>query len=249
MVDDAVLREILELKKDLGSYNDRLIELRYQDFKSAFTDQMRQIVSEEGLRSFDLGLQTMDSKSDCASRTDCMKLLSSVIESSIQALNQDDLGKAMAILEDAERTVVCKIEKCPDKACSTAAGESIRKAKAVLMVYRRLTGEMSSRKTVIALAASPSGEVTPEQVEDALSPLANARRIEILRLLSAGDRSLSDISKELKLKTGHLLFHIKALKEAGLVSQDRRTKQYRLTGKGAAALRSSYEMATEIARH
>jgi predicted transcriptional regulator len=65
-------------------------------------------------------------------------------------------------------------------------------------------------------------------------------------MLAEEDHSLSEISKSLDLKTGHLLFHIRALKENDYISTDRKSKLYALTDRGRTVMRCLDDMIGKI---
>ncbi len=56
MTEKELMSELRSLRSDLGEYNDRLVQLRLEDFKSAFVAQMRDILAEEGRRTIGSGL-------------------------------------------------------------------------------------------------------------------------------------------------------------------------------------------------
>ncbi len=72
-----------------------------------------------------------------------------------------------------------------------------------------------------------------EDLEGILSCLSNATRTKIMRMLTARKRMrLREISKELAMEDHtKVLFHIRIMKQAGLVEQDKE-KNYSLTGEG-----------------
>ena len=80
--------------------------------------------------------------------------------------------------------------------------------------------------------------IKKSDVEHALSALSNPLRRTILQLLYSGtNMRLKEITKELNMPYEHtkVVFHLKALKEAGLINQDKE-KSYALTKEGEKAL-------------
>jgi predicted transcriptional regulator len=73
-------------------------------------------------------------------------------------------------------------------------------------------------------------------MEQAIAPLSNSWRLRILMMLRGAEHNMSEISKELDMRTGHLQFHIRKLKEAGYIALDRKRRSYYLTPKGQKAL-------------
>jgi len=60
--------------------------------------------------------------------------------------------------------------------------------------------------------------------------------LQILEDLSLRDRSFTDLSRELDMRTGHLQFHLRPLLDEGYVSKLRNRGDYSLTPRGRAAL-------------
>jgi DNA-binding transcriptional ArsR family regulator len=69
-------------------------------------------------------------------------------------------------------------------------------------------------------------------VENLLEPLANPVRLKILLSLYGGKKNFSKLSGEMALKGGHLIFHLKKLLDAKLVTQEDNKGDYIITAKG-----------------
>jgi DNA-binding transcriptional ArsR family regulator len=76
----------------------------------------------------------------------------------------------------------------------------------------------------------------PEAAERLLAPLSNARRIQVMLILSREKSSLAELCKELDLQKGHLQFHLKALLDVEYIQFDRKSRLYSLTSQGTIAL-------------
>lgn len=238
MTDGDILREIQDIKRDMGSFGDRLVRLKYLDLKNVFVEEMRLAMVEEGRRSFGHGLDIIDGTSDCPIKQRCTEQLSMAVETSIQAFEKGDLADAAAMLERTEGLLCGEESPCQSDACSRQAADTVRKVRTILAVYTRLSEDLrvreAERTSFLTVPRVP--EWSAEDAEKALGPLSNAWRIRVLRLLRDGGRSLSELGKELDMKTGHLAFHMKTLTEAGYVAADRRSRLYSLTSKGRTAL-------------
>ena len=238
MTDSDILREIQDIKRGMGSFGDRLVRLRYLDLKNVFVEEMRQAMVEEGRRSFDQGMDVIGGTSDCPLKQQCTEQLSGAVESSISTFEKGDLPGAMDMLERARGLLCGEGSPCQNDACSRQAADTIRRVQTILSIYSRLSEDLSVREAeaLPSLSAPKAPEGEAEDAEKVLAPLSNAWRIRTLRLLREGARGLSDLGKEMSMKTGHLNFHIKTLVEAGYVTTDRRSRLYSLTTKGRVAL-------------
>lgn len=244
MITDEVLTEIQDLKRQMGSFNDRMIKLRYDDFKGVFIEQMHQVIKDEGRRSFEDGLLVMNEGSDCQLKQQCMKTLEDVVERSIEAFDKDDYLSALEMLTKT-RSLICNDgSPCLDDNCSRVASESLEKIRSIMLLYIKVANgiDVGGKGLVSESTAIKVKEITPEDTERMLSPLSNALRIRVLRMLAEEDHSLSEISKELDIKTGHLLFHIRALKVNDFILSDRKSKRYALTGRGRTVMRCLDDM-------
>jgi DNA-binding transcriptional ArsR family regulator len=151
-------------------------------------------------------------------------------------VERDDVEGAIALMDTLESLVCGEGSPCLDQDCSATAAESIGRVKAILGAYRGLRDRLGSEPEGPAKGEGPAEAPRPEDMEAALAPLSNAWRLKILVMLSGSERSLSGISRALGMRTGHLQFHIRKLRDAGYISLDRKRRTYSLTAKGQRAL-------------
>jgi DNA-binding transcriptional ArsR family regulator len=84
----------------------------------------------------------------------------------------------------------------------------------------------------------PKAPLSPEMAERLLTPLSNARRVQVMLILSRESSSLAELSRELDLKKGHLQFHLKALLEVDYIIFDRKSRLYSITPRGTFVMES-----------
>ncbi len=242
------MSELRSLRSDIGEYNDRMIHLRLEDFKSAFVAQMRDILAEEGRRTIGSGLSQAGKDSGCNLKTACHEEIRSKIEEAIEMLKREDQKGALGLLNRIETTICSDPSPCLDSDCSDKALETIHEVKALLSAYFTLRpkllegGESVAHANNVALEAGPSSQ----DVERAIAPLSNSWRITILRMLGQNEHTMSEIGRALNMKTGHLQFHMRALKEAGYIASDRRRKTYSITERGERAMRGLAELMASL---
>lgn len=73
-------------------------------------------------------------------------------------------------------------------------------------------------------------------VEGFLKPLANEKRMEILKATSTGGRTFSELSEITGVRGGNLQFHLDKLEKSGLVVQGRKGGEYTANERGCAVL-------------
>lgn len=233
MTDELLITELRSLRSELMGYNDRVVRLRMDDFKRMFVEQMRGILADEGRKALGPQLSSVQQAAACSMKQACQRQLGEMMEGVIAKLEREDQQGAMELLEGAEGLICGESTPCMDDGCSLRAAEAIRDVKALLSVYFTLRPRLLSvDRGEGGSAPERATRRDPESVERAIAPLSNARRVTILRLLQDQDRTLSELCKALEMKTGHLQFHIRALREAGYISSDKRRHIYSITEKG-----------------
>ena len=89
-----------------------------------------------------------------------------------------------------------------------------------------------------SVKAQASGELTSDQARQLLKALADPLRLQVMEALSGGERCVCDLTGDLGLAQSKLSFHLKVLKEAGLLAdrQEGRWIYYRLKAEPLAQL-------------
>jgi DNA-binding HxlR family transcriptional regulator len=245
MTSQDVISEIRSLKSDLNTFSDHMVQLRYEDLKGAFLEQMRMAVGEEGKRAFQDDVTNLQGSSGCDLKTECLKKLGAAVDIAARSFMRDDIQGAKDVLDEVEGLIKGDCSPCQDGGCSQAAAETLRRVRAILQVYEGLA-ERLGHGSVEGIGAVGAETPSAEGMESILDPLANAWRIKILMALRRGNHSLSELARAVELKTGHLQFHLRALVRAGFVILDRRKHRYSLTDRGALALGCAEDLVSKV---
>ena len=90
-----------------------------------------------------------------------------------------------------------------------------------------------------AAPASPAEPLAPDQAQQLLRALAEPIRLQVVQALQHGERCVCDLTGDLNLAQSKLSFHLKVLKEAGLIRarQEGRWIYYRLEPSALLLLR------------
>jgi DNA-binding HxlR family transcriptional regulator len=248
MTEKELMSELRSLRSDIGEYSDRLVQLRLEDFKSAFAAQMRDLLAEEGRRTIGSGLSQAGQSSDCALKAACHQEIISKIEGAIEMVKREDQSGAMGLLDGIETTICGDSSPCLDGGCSAKALETIHDVKALLSAYFALRPKLfeGGNEIVHVKGKVQDVEFSSEDAEKAIAPLSNSWRVTILRMLSHNERTMSEIGKALNMKTGHLQFHMRTLKDAGYIASDRRRRTYSITEKGEKAMKGLTELMASL---
>ncbi len=120
--------------------------------------------------------------------------------------------------------------------------------KALLSAYFTLRPKLlqGSNEAVQIKGKEQDAAFSPEEVERVIAPLSNSWRLTILRILRQHECTMSEIGKALNMKTGHLQFHMRALKDAGYITSERRRRTYSITEKGEKAMRGLAELMASL---
>ncbi|MCX5944086.1 MAG: metalloregulator ArsR/SmtB family transcription factor [Cyanobacteria bacterium] len=88
------------------------------------------------------------------------------------------------------------------------------------------------------MSVSAASQIDSHQAHALLKALADPPRLQVIESLAAGERCVCDLAGELDLGQTKLSFHLKVLKQAGLLTdrQDGRWIYYRLQGEALEAL-------------
>lgn len=240
------MSELRSLRSDIDHLNDRVVRLRLQDFKDVFVEQVRLALGQEGRRTFESDIERMRGRSECELKPICMVKLQGAMDEVMSRLDKGDVEGASRVLEATEEQLRGDAPPCLDDSCSSSAMETVQKAKLVLAIYMGLKERLQASVGEASRLGEGGEEETAEGIEAALSPLSSSWRLRILRMLRQDDRSLSEMSKALGMRTGHMQFHIKSLREAGYIVSDRRTRTYSITEKGARALNGAERLVAEL---
>ncbi len=247
MAQDAVLRELRSLREDIGQMGGRLVSMRYDDFREAFVDELALAAEEEGVRSLDDHLSSVQGAADCRMRAECAMKMREGVDLLAEDLRRDDVAAARSVLALLENSLCGEGSVCQDGACSSAGVEMVRQVRTVLDLYERVRARLQEEgagEVTVQTGARPS----PEGMEQALAPLASARRLQALRLLAAEDLSLSELARRLGIRTGHLQYHIRVLREADLITTVNGRRLYAISPRGRAALVLAESMTSSLAK-
>ncbi|HVO77357.1 MAG TPA: hypothetical protein VMS79_00645, partial [Methanomassiliicoccales archaeon] len=194
MAQSSVLREIRSLREDIGQMKGHLVSMRYEDFRQAFVDELALAAGQEGVRSLD-DLSGIQGATDCKARSACTSKIRESVVRLADDLRQDDTDAARRRLSELEGVLCGDASPCQDSACNAAAIQTLNRVRTVLDVYERVRTRLHEDDGGGASRERPTESA--EEIERALAPLANARRLEALRWLAAEDLSLSDLARKL----------------------------------------------------
>ncbi|HXZ23306.1 MAG TPA: winged helix-turn-helix domain-containing protein [Methanomassiliicoccales archaeon] len=246
--EDALMQKLDDLRRSMEEFNASLNRVRYDDYKKALYGQMRELFGENSSFLIDDSRRRIVESSACVNKTECMKNLDEVRDETLAAFQREDVGGAGIVLEDSEAHYSGRQSPCRDRSCSKATIEMLHELKALISVSDNLMFRNYIRPETNFARLSSQGrffadhrrtyspELPAKETADLIAPLSNHYRVEILKMLAKEEMSFTNISRALSLKTGHLQFHLKQLREAEYIRGNRKRRSYSITAKGLAAL-------------
>ncbi|MFA5312021.1 MAG: winged helix-turn-helix domain-containing protein [Methanomassiliicoccales archaeon] len=228
------MREVQQLRAGMITFNEKMANMRYDDFRQKFNSQMKEMLIREARSLFEEKFGFIEGSSTCKTRPKCLAAIRHIVDRSLDSIN-DDFQRSIDMLNQAEATFISNCLHCEDSACNHTVSQSLSRVIAVMAVYENLAKEMNESSKGYE---QKDGSVTlsPDKMELMLYPLSSAMRLRIMLILMQGNRTLGELAENLKIKTGHLMFHVRALKDCGYIASDTRSRFYTLTERGRTAI-------------
>lgn len=208
-----------------------VVRLRQDDYRSVFGEQIRTILFEKIERHF-----TNESKIDIDESDDGDRLkdrLADLIARVVDSYQRDGTEEASLLLYGLGGSLDRSSMTAPER---TFVSELLEQIRDYFVTSNNLSRQVDDPPRRNTLLTGRKSSISPELVETTLSPLASAKRIDLLLRLSGESESLAGLSKGMGLQKGHLQFHLKILLNAALIQYDKKSRLYSLTSQGAVAI-------------
>ncbi len=235
MQDDEVRDQLEGLRNEVRALSNAFIDLRQEDVRRVFGDQIRPILVERIEKL--VSKRRKNEPREAGDQVEYKARLISLVDDAISIYGQSGKEKATRFLDDYES----------DWSNQRSSGNPPDSTSFVLVIIKELRGYFETSEGILH-RSEPSGrligprvsikkaELSPIEVENTLGPLSNSWRIKVLMMLSKDTESLAGLSRALGLKKGHLQFHLRSLLDSGYIQYHRKSHLYSITAKGAIAL-------------
>ncbi len=227
MQGDDIREQIEALRQEVRGLSTSILNLRQDDMRKVFGDQIRPVLMERIERHYrtDDGVSTDDGGTS-------KETLSDLVDRTISIFQGEGRRKALSFLSDHESANDLSGED-PGKVFE---GQLVTQLKEYLLmsdhVFNQQVPEVPSHSSNNAF----DQRLSPEDAERLMAPLSNSRRVRVMLILSREANSLAELSKELDLKKGHLQFHLKALMDVDYIRFDRKSRLYSISSRGTRVL-------------
>jgi DNA-binding transcriptional ArsR family regulator len=225
MSNDDLREQIDALRLEVRKLNDSFVSLRDEDIRKVMVQQARPVLVER----IDRVLGWSNSVDDRA----CRDALVRWTDEAFEALERGGRAGGLRFLEGRRARSV--IGQCDRPEVGGLADDLEAQMRSYLDTYSAVLRFPGARERPRADETS-IGRLSPDRVEEMLSPLSSRVRITIMQHLSAEDDGLASMSRALGLQKGHLQFHLRSLLDGGYIDYDRKSRLYSLSGRGKRAL-------------
>lgn len=178
--------------------------------------------------------------SPCDCRPSCKALFTDVLQRSSSMVGE--------LVVEERRITALRLEleqarvKAPYKKCSICFEEVLN----IFNGHVRMVRGQNSYVTEQNLRALIQRMNEESLARNLLDPVANPQRLEMMKCMADEPQNYSSLSSTTGLKGGNLLFHLRKLSAAGMISQDSERGYYQLTDKGSKVLRYLIMMSLEL---
>ncbi len=194
MDNETILSKLNEIRTSMESFKETLDPIRYEDFKTAFCEQVQNIFGEHSRTLFDSGIETMNEYSSCVNKRECIEALDLTRNEVIAAFQRDDMYSGMVALEDAEGRLTLIVLYVRTRDVPRYTLDTLHQIQALLSIADNLKvrnyiqpetsfTRLSSNGRIFGKKTQERKEPTSTEVADMVSTLANPLRLEILKML------------------------------------------------------------------
>jgi DNA-binding transcriptional ArsR family regulator len=243
MRNDEIQEQLNSLRMEVRALGDSLTSLRQDELRRIFGEQVRSALLEKIDRRFS------EPELNTANALELRAALIGLVNDVIKAFEEEGKERALSVLGnlnlDGVRSSSSNAEPDAVARCRTEIVQQVRSyldtADVVLSPTRSTV--RSSIQGGSQTADVPLSSILAERY---LGPLANSKRIDLLMRLSREEESLTELSRALDMKKGHLQFHLDALLDAGYIRYDRKSHLYSITPRGSSALGAVERLVEEL---
>jgi DNA-binding transcriptional ArsR family regulator len=230
-----IARSLDLLKAEIGELGRTVLNVRYEDFKKVVLTQVQYVMTEHYESYLESNLDRIDCLSSCPKRKECRKELDSIFQGISSCFIKDDFQSAQDEIDRAEALIGGLHSPCQSRECHDLQLGMVRDVRSLVTFMQRMSDRIRGPMPNVTPPAG-GAMMDPAEVSRMVSPLAHPARLQVLQALGLKDRTFTDLSRELDMRTGHLQFHLRPLLDEGYVSKQRNRGDYSITPRGRAAL-------------
>ena len=242
MQGDDIRVQIEALREEVRGLSTSILNLRQDDMRKVFGDQIRPVLVDRIIRHYSrAGGHPTANVLEVRQKERLMDL----VDRFITSFQRDGQAKASRFLDEQEEAAVLG---SGTGFLDTGGFEVliITQLREYLKLSEQVFNQTVPDNPNVSGQSVMTRALSPEQAERVLAPLSNARRVQVMIILSRESNSLAELSKELDLKKGHLQFHLKALLDVDYIRFDRKSRLYSVSPKGAHVLEGVAKLVDDL---
>jgi hypothetical protein len=233
MKGDDIKEQIEELRQEVRGLSKSIVNLRQDDMRKVFGDQFRPVLTDRIIRHYSQVQRGSSTERTKKSRERLIEL----VERSVTTFQQHGKQRALDLVDEFEKNAEAR-SSGDDEGKDRFEMELTSQIREYLqlsdVVFKQNVPEGSSLDPMGTYVGNRT--LSPENAERLLAPLSNARRVQVMLILSRENSSLAELCKEMELQKGHLQFHLRSLLDVEYIAFDRKSRLYALSPRGKIAL-------------
>jgi DNA-binding transcriptional ArsR family regulator len=238
MQGDEIREQIEALRQEVRGLSKSILNLRQEDMRKVFGDQIRPVLLERIRRHQD---RLNEPESQDAPGLSSVE----IVDRAISTFQQEGKDRALEMLDEVGKGIDAE---------DTSEGRFRAELVGQLRDYFSLSDTIFDQ----TMPGVPSGRsvrigsgpwsISPETFERQLAPLSNTKRVQVLLVLYRENCSLAELCRELDLQKGHLQFHLKALMDVEYIRFDKKSRLYSITDSGTHVMEGVAQLIKSMPR-
>ena len=228
MKGDDIKEQIEALRQEVLGLSTSILNLRQDDMRMVFGDQSKSALNDRIVRHY---AHAQMGRSTERERLSEQKLLG-LVDRTVTIFQQHGKQRALNYLDKHRQEWPAHSEN------EGGADRFESEMTAQLRDYLLLSDTVIHQTAPEGSSLDPMGTylenrtLSPDAAERLLAPMSNAKRVQVMLILSRESSNLAELCRELDLQKGHLQFHIKALLDVEYIRFDRKSRLYSITPRG-----------------
>jgi DNA-binding HxlR family transcriptional regulator len=234
----SLQEEVKNLKKEISKIEDNVLRERLRNIEETLSKNHLEVYANQRLEHLNKEIGEI-LRTGCESKPKCYEKCKSIIESNAKALK----GSSKEAIADIEQKIVENqqmIEKTQGYTCEGCFQNFGKILKREKRAYKEIVLVEQPQMPIDGQALN-----IPFLIDVWLEPLSSDARLRILDRVYYGKRSFSELSRDLGLKAGHLVFHLRKLTAAKLITQEASKGDYILTDRGLRVIKKMLSLQNE----
>lgn len=236
---DSLRLEIKNLRNDINRVEETVLRERLRSIEDALSQNHLLVYANQRSEKLNDNIDLL-LKKDCERRQECLSQYRIALENNTKIIEESGAKKAISDLDAKIAETELMVEKTKGNTCEACFTNLHKKLKSEKRAYQEivLVEDISKPEPNTVLNI-------PFLIDTLFEPLSNPTRLKILATIYEGKKSFSELSKIVNLKSGHLVFHLKKLANAKLITQEASKGDYIITKKGLTLIKKMLSLQTE----